>query len=88
MFRDVASLGERLKKIAPSVLGTCNQPKAAGFFDWENWWAVEGAEAVTNPFGYDRRWLPFYQAFWRLGIDVDIVDMEDPLEGYSLVVAP
>ena len=88
VFRDVASLGERLKKIAPSVLGTCNQPKAAIVFDWENWWAVEGAEAVTNPFGYDRRWLPFYQAFWRLGIDVDIVDMEDPLEGYSLVVAP
>ena len=44
------------------------------------------AQAVTNPFDYTHRWsdglLPGISG--DLGIDVDIVDMDDPLEGYSL----
>lgn len=32
--------------------------------------------------------MPYFKAFTRLGIEVDVVDMTDPLEGYSLVVAP
>lgn len=88
VFRDVADLGRRLEKIASRVLGTCNRPKAAIIFDWENWWAVEGTAAVTNPFDYSHRWQKYYRAFWDLGADVDIINMDDPLEGYSLVIAP
>lgn len=88
VFREVASLGERLGQLSEHVLGTCNQPKAAIVFDWENWWAVDEAAAVVTPIDYRRRWMDYYQVFWEKGVDVDIIDMEDPLDGYSLVIAP
>ena len=40
VFRDVTKLGARLEQISDKVKGSCNQPKVAIVFDWENWWAV------------------------------------------------
>ncbi len=88
VFRDVSRLGERLESISDKVVKTCNKPKVALVFDWENWWAVDDAQAVVRPFDYRERWSDYYKAFWEMGIDVDIVDMEDDLSGYRLVVAP
>lgn len=88
VFADVSKVGERLETLSPAVIGTCNRPKAAIVFDWENWWAVENAGAVLNPFDYSRQWRDYYRPFFELGMDVDIIDMEDPLEDYSLVIAP
>ncbi len=88
VFRDVERLGARLKAISKRVIGTCNRPKAAVVFDWENWWAVEDAAAVVNPFDYLPRWLDYYRAFWEKGVDVDIINMDDSMDGYALVVAP
>lgn len=88
VFRDVKRLGERLRNISARVLGTCNRPKIAILFDWENGWAADDAQAVVNPLEYRRRWMEYYRGFWEMGIDVDIIDMDDSMDGYSLVVAP
>ena len=32
--------------------------------------------------------LSHYEPFWNMGIDVDFVDMESPLEKYRLLIAP
>lgn len=88
VFRDVARLGKRLEDISIKVKGTCNHPKIALVFDWENWWAVDDAMAVLKPMDYRNRWMPYYAPFWKMGIDVDIVDMESSLEQYKLIIAP
>ena len=88
VFRDVTALGKRLENIALKVLGTCNRPKAALVFDWENWWAADDTAAVVNPFDYRRRWQKYYRPFWEQGIDVDIIDMDDPMTEYDVVIAP
>ncbi len=88
VFRDVSRLGERLSQISDKVVKTCNQPKVAIVFDWENRWAVDDAQAVVIPFDYRSRWMDYYKVFWEMGIDVDIIDMEDDLSDYRLVVAP
>lgn len=88
VFRDVSHLGERLQAISEKVMKTCNRPKVALVFDWENWWAADDAQAVTIPFDYRKRWMDYYKVFWEMGIDVDIIDMEDDLSDYRLVVAP
>lgn len=88
VFRDVSRLGERLSQISDKVVKTCNRPKVALVFDWENWWAADDAQAVTIPFDYRKRWMDYYKVFWEMGIDVDIIDMEDDLGDYRLVVAP
>ena len=88
VFREVARLGERLEKIAPKVVGTCNRPRIAMVFDWENWWAVQNAYAVDNDLDYLETFLDFFRPLWEMGIDVDMVDMEGALDPYSVVIAP
>lgn len=88
VFRDVSRLGKRLEQISAKVVGTCNRPRAALVFDWENWWAAEGTGVLRNPLGYDKMWLMYYRPFFELGMDVDIINMDDSLEGYNLVIAP
>lgn len=88
VFSDVERLGRRLEELSRHIPQTCNRPRAAMIFDWENWWALEDALAWYNPKDYPGIWQDYYAPFWELGIDVDMVDMEDPLEGYELVVAP
>jgi beta-galactosidase len=69
------------------VLSTCNRPKAAFVFDWENYWAIEYAAAILR-ISYPERIAAYFQGLCEAGIDVDIVDMDDTLEGYELVIAP
>ena len=88
VFRDVTRVGERLEAISSRVLGTVNQADAALVFDWENWWDVEDAQAVTNPVNYLKTVLSYYEALWKMGITTDIVDMDSDLSDYKLVVAP
>jgi hypothetical protein len=42
VFRDVAEVGELLKKLDP-VIGTTVRPEVAIVMDWENRWAIEAA---------------------------------------------
>ncbi len=88
VFRDVAALGRRLEALSPRVLDTCNRPKAAVIFDWENWWALEDCVALYPGKDYFSLVRSYYTPLWELGIDVDVVDMDADLDCYSLVVAP
>lgn len=68
--------------------GTCNRAKAAILFDWENWWAVEDAMGPKPEMHYLDTVFGCYKAFWKLGIDVDLVRPDGNLSGYRLVAAP
>lgn len=88
VFRDVAALGGRLEQISDSVLPTCNRPKAAILFDWENWWALEDIQGPRREMGYKETVLQHFKAFWELGMEVDFISEDDAMEGYTLVTAP
>ena len=88
VFRDVAEVGATLEKL-DGVVGTTVKPEAAVIFDWENWWAVEDAQGPRNPDkGYLETCQRHHQALWRMGVPVDVIDMEQALDGYKLVIAP
>lgn len=88
VFQDVAEVGKRLKGMEEIVRNTCNQPKAAMVFDWENRWALEDAWAVVNKLDYYQLFCNYYEPLWKAGIEVDVVDMESSLTGYQIVIAP
>lgn len=88
VFREVAELGRCLDELSDKVLSTCNQPKVAVVFDWENWWAVEEAAAIVSPISYLERIFDYFRVLCEAGVDVDFVNMDDTLEGYEMVVAP
>ena len=88
VFKDVANLGERLQNIS-FLSGSLIRPKVAIFFDWENRWAVDDAAGPRNTgIHYTETIQSHYQAFWKMGIPVDFIDMESDLSDYKLIIAP
>ena len=91
VFGEVAQVGKRLEALnsLPGLYESCVRPECALLFDWENRWAVENACGPRNcGIGYNQTVLSFHRAFWKLGIPVDIADMECDFSGYRLVAAP
>ncbi len=86
-FRDVTQVGERLERLSEYLKGTVNQPQAAILFDWENWWALEDISGPKT-MNYVDGIFDYYRPLWEAGIDVDLVGMDDSLDGYRLVIAP
>ncbi|NQT51097.1 beta-galactosidase trimerization domain-containing protein, partial [bacterium] len=87
VFRDVAELGQCLEKL-DDVVGTTVHPDVAVVYDWENAWAIDDAAGPRHDKGYLPTCQRHYRAFWKRGVPVDVIDMDQPLDGYKLVVAP
>ena len=88
VFRDVADLGRKLEAL-DGVVGSTVRPDVAIIYDWENMWAMNDAQGPRRgDKGYLDDCKSHYRPFWRRGISVDIVDMEQDLSRYRLVVAP
>ena len=88
VFNDVKQIGGLLKKM-DAVIGSTSKAPVAVIYDWENRWAIEGA---CGPRREKRDYLPtceaHYRPFWQRGITVDVLDQEQSLDGYQLVIAP
>ncbi len=90
VFKEVTQLGARLRNLS-EVCKTKVEPEVAILFDWENRWALDQAQALLNGHGamqYENTIVEHYEAFWRMGIPADVVDMSCDLSGYRLIVAP
>jgi len=88
MFKEVAEVGRRLEELN-FVTGSVPENRVALVYDWSNRWAIEAAcGPLLGNKGYFETCLAHYAAFWRAGIGVDIVGMDDDLTGYRLLVAP
>ena len=87
MFKEVAEVGRTLESL--DVAGRRPENRVALLFDWNARWALE---AACGPIRGDKRYVEtcveHYAAFWRAGIGVDIVGMEDDLSRYRMLVAP
>lgn len=89
-FREVSQLGQRMEGL--QELCASNVPaKVAIIYDFENHWAIDGAQALFNA-GWAKNYhgtvMNHYAAFWRIGVPVDVVDMTADFSQYKLVIAP
>lgn len=84
----MTEVGRRLERLEQQILNTCNKAEVAVIFDWENWWAVEDAAGPRLDMNYKKTFLKHYRAFWEMGIDADVLNMDYELDGYRVVVAP
>jgi beta-galactosidase len=88
VFGDVADVGRKLEKL-DDVVGCTVRPDVAIIYDWENMWAMNDAQGPRRgDKGYLDDCKRHYRPFWERGIPVDVVDMEQDLSRYKLVVAP
>ena len=88
VFREVAEVGEMMKKLAP-VAGTLVKAKAALLFDWDNRYAIWDVKALADETKkYEDTCIGIWKQFLKLGVDMDIVGSEEDLSRYGVVVAP
>lgn len=88
VFGDVAEVGDYLKKM-DAIIGTGIPAEAAVIFDWENRWAINDAQGPRNKgVKYEETVQEHYRALWKLGVPVDVIDMEQDFSRYKLLVAP
>ncbi len=88
VFREVAEVGELLRKIA-SAAGTTVRARAALLFDWDNRWALWDVKAFAQATKkYEETCIGIWKEFLKLGVDMDVVASNEDLGRYDLVVAP
>ncbi len=88
VFREVCQVGKTLTGLS-ELAGTIQKPKAALLYDTENRWALMDAQGPRNAgMPYKETAEKMYGGMRRLGLDMDIIDMEDLLEEYRIVLIP
>ena len=87
VFQDVAELGATLKKL-DEISGSSVPAEAALIYDWENAWAIDDSKCLGSNKAYDATCHRHYLPFWKAGIAVDVIDMEQDFDSYKLLVAP
>lgn len=88
VFREVAEVGESLRKLAP-VAGTLVKARTALLFDWDNRFAIWDVKALADETKkYEDTCIGIWKQFLRLGVEMDIVGSDEDLSDYDVVVAP
>lgn len=88
VFAEVEKTGADMERLA-DINGSHVVSEAAVIYDWENHWAMEDAAGPRNKNLYYKEAVEkSYSAFRRHGLNVDVIDMEQSLEGYKIVAAP
>ncbi|MFW5684543.1 MAG: beta-galactosidase [Spirochaetota bacterium] len=89
VFRDVTDVGEALGGLS-EIAGTAYPADVGIIFDWENRWAIEESKGPRNDgrIGYHTTVDKHASAFFRRGVNVDLIDSEQDFSGYKLLVAP
>ena len=88
VFAEVTQVGKALQAMGETA-GSEVVSQAAVLFDWESRWAMEDAAGPRNSgLFYKETVQKSWQAFRRMGLNVDVIDMTQPLEGYKVVAMP
>lgn len=87
VFRETAQLGEILERLG-EVAGTEYQSRAAVLYDWSNRWALKGSVGPRQNKYYEETVREHYTALRSLGMNVDVIEEGENLEGYRLIAAP
>ena len=88
VFREVARLGEELKRLGGVTGGKCDS-RVAVICDWENSWAVTHFHGYNNlRRDYFEECEKWHRPFALRGIPCDTISQDDDFSGYDLVIAP
>lgn len=88
VFKQVAEIGTRLEGLNDLLKDTTVKSEVAMIFDWENWWALETANALDNDISYVQNMFRYYAPIWEMGINTDMIPASRDLSPYKVVIAP
>lgn len=88
VYKEITEVGSQLNQLS-EIVGSTTKARVAILHDCENRWAMEDSQGPRNRDMHYRDTLKkIYNGLRKLGLNVDILDMEEELVGYDLVFAP
>lgn len=88
VFQEVTEVGRLLQSLSP-IISTQVNAQVAIIYDFENEWALNHAQLPRNlGKNYQKTCQQHYNAFWKRGLPVDIINADADLSAYRLVIAP
>lgn len=88
VFRECAELGKELQQLSSQLIDFRVLSRVAIVFDWENRWTVELSSGPSVALNYVDKVHKYYTALYNLGIQVDMIGIEEDLSQYDVVIAP
>lgn len=87
-FREVAEVGELLRRLAPAA-GTTVKAGAALLFDWDNRWAIQDMKGLGDKSKrYEETCIGIWREFQKMGVEMDIVPSDGDFSDYRVLIAP
>ena len=86
-YREAAQVAEEYRRLAPVLAGTTPRPQVAIVYDYDSSWALKFQQGYPEA-SYKAAISRYYDALFRAGVSVDIVQPGDDLRAYRLVLAP
>lgn len=88
VFKEVTEVGSQLLALS-EIAGSTTEARVAILHDCESRWAMENAQGPRNKdLHYMDTVKKIYGGIRKLGLNVDILDMEEDLDGYDIIFAP
>jgi beta-galactosidase len=88
VFREVAEVGSDFAKL-DEVSGSRHAAQVALIYDWENDWAISGAQGPRNrDRNYRKTVEELHRPFWKRGISTDVIDSNVDFSHYRVLIAP
>lgn len=88
VFREIKQLGEELKRLGTSTLGSVNETEVGIIFDWDNYWAFECTSGPNVDLMYVDQIHQYYQYFYENNIAVSMIPVDADFSKYKVIVAP
>lgn len=88
VFREVTEVGDQLLQLSEAA-GSMVKARVAVLHDCESRWAMEDAQGPRNKdLHYMDTVKKIYGGLRKTGLNVDVLDMEEELDGYEIIFAP
>lgn len=88
VFKEVTEVGTKLLSLS-EIAGSKTKARTAILHDCESRWAMEDSQGPRNKgLHYMDTVKKIYGGLRRLGLNVDILDMDEELDGYDIIFAP
>jgi beta-galactosidase len=88
VFKEIKTIGQEIRKLAPVLRGTRVVPDAAILYSHDNEWALKYPLQPNTHFHLRDHIQSFYNALHDRNYAVDFVRPMDDLSSYKLVIAP
>lgn len=86
-YQEAVQVAREYRKLEPLLRGTTVKADVAIVYDYESNWSLAGQPGYAGN-DYIRAVARYYNALFRAGVGVDLVDPEADLSGYKLVLVP